>query len=44
LNIAYPRSDGEDLRAAPRRAGFWIGDLALFSNQGLIGMAPRLRP
>jgi hypothetical protein len=31
---------------APRRAGagFWIGDLALFSNQGLlllIGMAPR---
>lgn len=36
LNISYPRADGEDYTVHRAGAGFWIGDLALFSS------APRL--
>jgi CRP/FNR family transcriptional regulator, cyclic AMP receptor protein len=33
LNISYPRGDGEDYTAHRAGAGFWIGDVALFSEQ-----------
>lgn len=32
LNISIPRADGEDYTAHRAGAGFWIGDLALFSQ------------
>ena len=33
LNISIPRSDGEDYTVHRAGAGFWLGDLALFSEQ-----------
>jgi CRP-like cAMP-binding protein len=36
LKFSFPRGDGEDWILHRGRAGFWVGDLALFSN------APRL--
>jgi CRP-like cAMP-binding protein len=32
LNISIPRADGEDYTAHRAGAGFWLGDLALFSQ------------
>jgi len=32
LNISIPRADGEDYTAHRAAAGFWVGDLALFSQ------------
>ena len=33
LKISYPRGDGENYTAHRAGSGFWIGDLALFSDQ-----------
>src|SRR5262245_27682997 len=32
LNISFPRADGEDYTLHRAGAGFWLGDLALFSS------------
>lgn len=33
LNVSFPRADGEDYTIHRAGAGFWIGDMALLSNE-----------
>jgi CRP-like cAMP-binding protein len=44
LNISYPRGDGEDYTVHRAGAGFWFGDLALFSDQPRLVSAHAAEP
>ncbi len=44
LNFSYPRGDGEDYTAHRAGVGFWVGDLALFSDQPRLVSAHAAEP